>query len=60
MQIKSKMLYNLIIKLKPYQLINIVILFLVKKAKGKRGANFFKLKNRIKIKINNNIRELRK
>jgi len=44
MQIKSKMLYNLIIKLKPYQLINIVILFLVKKAKGKREANFLKLK----------------
>ena len=46
------MLYNLFIKLKPYQLINIIILFLVKKTKGKRGANFFKLKNRIKIKIN--------
>jgi len=54
------MLYNLFIKLKPYRLINIIILFLVKKAKGKRGANFLKLKNRIKIKINNNIRELRK
>ena len=56
------MLYNLIIKLKPYQLINIVNKYYnsisSKKAKGKRGANFFKLKNRIKIKINNNIREL--
>ena len=57
------MLYNLFIKLKPYQLINIIILFLVKRGKREEGELIFQNREiRILIKINlkKHIRELRK